>query len=386
MAISFQGIDVTEWIGQVNGLPMLLCGGNSRQVKMNIDWRLYEPEDGQSLGIQLNLDGIQPAFQLDAIRSVYVDNVGSPTPVYVYFPDSQFVAIYPPYSYGWSPVITNASNAIVYAVGLSTDNLPLTNIWFTNAFVPLAINTLSAAISETPVEISYLGSAVVNLGNAASNTFTFNAFGIGVAASDRRIIVGASLGRDGDPAVITGITFDVSGTDDPMTIINQNTNKYDIGSNEVALTEGLAVIDAPTGTTAQIIVTCSQRKVCRIFVWSVTGVSSAVPFFEASSKTGNPSGNANRSLQNLLDLQAGAALCGFGGSTKIGNNINEPVLTGATLDESFQDLFGSGNAFRMRCNAFSRNNNLVANPSYPTNMDWTSTGNCILQSLTYSNQ
>jgi hypothetical protein len=74
---------------------------------------------------------------LDQIRSVYIDNLGSDCPMYVYFPDTAYTVAAKPNSEGWYPVMTNSKVMWVIGEGFFTGDIPQTLIHVSNIpFVP----------------------------------------------------------------------------------------------------------------------------------------------------------------------------------------------------------------------------------------------------------
>lgn len=72
---------------------------------------------------------------LDRIRSVRIDNLGVPVPVFVSFPDINYTVVAPPNSVVWDVVRTGQFNATVTVEGFTTATLntsPTTTVYFCN--------------------------------------------------------------------------------------------------------------------------------------------------------------------------------------------------------------------------------------------------------------
>jgi len=387
MAISFSTVETTQWIGQVIGKPTQLCGKDGRVVLVNIDWRIYQLSEGENLGLEVDMTGIAPSNQLDLIRSVYIDNIGSPTTIYVFFPDTQFTAICPPYSYGWFPVVTFNRRAIIYGVGFTTSSIPLTNVFFTNIYVPLGVRELGPELNVTPALATFLGTAF----NGTSQTnYTFNAFDIGTAFPSRRIVVavqgGAIATGFGLPsATLTSVTLGGN----PMTSIVQTTGFTSGWSGfegtDMASEHRLAlfIIAEPAGVTANIGVNWSAaRGYTRISAWSIEGIiTDNVASFASisqgsfSSGTGLRPPRTNQAVNNTLNAPARSCLIGAGMSFAMDKNativpVGAMSLTGLAQDAvDFNSITGAVNrysAFGML--AAHTNNIVVAQPSYPIDM------------------
>lgn len=78
---------------------------------------------------------------IDQIRSVKIDNLGNPAPVYVYFLDTTDTIVAPANTIVWEPVVTNAKIANVILQGASDGaGVGQTKVYFCNFFVPPYVN------------------------------------------------------------------------------------------------------------------------------------------------------------------------------------------------------------------------------------------------------
>src|SRR6202044_3599151 len=70
----------------------------------------------------------QGSQMLGQVRSIYIDNLLSPVPIYVQFDDTGFTVTAQPYSNGWYPVFTNSFS--FHIVGLGFTNANAQNLQF----------------------------------------------------------------------------------------------------------------------------------------------------------------------------------------------------------------------------------------------------------------
>jgi hypothetical protein len=138
MSQNFAGIATQPYIGQLYTLPIQAASVGGVCVPLYFQWAAYGAgDDQQSVSVPINLatgvqssgSGVKP---LDYIRSVYIDNTGNPTPVFVQFADTNFTISAAPYSTGWYPVFTNAQQFLVVATGLTTANVGSVRVYVTN--------------------------------------------------------------------------------------------------------------------------------------------------------------------------------------------------------------------------------------------------------------
>lgn len=135
----FQGVAARTPVQTPNGWRLNV---NARDapglVPVNIDWNLYWQLAGNpaNVGVNINLQAASvQATILDRILAVKIDNLGSPTPVYVYFPDTGDTVACSANESVIMPVFTNNLNAVIFAIGLTAGNIPKTRIFFLN-FAP----------------------------------------------------------------------------------------------------------------------------------------------------------------------------------------------------------------------------------------------------------
>lgn len=104
-------------------------------VPVKIDWAAYgasNPSSRVTVNVNLLQQVANGGFLLDKIRSIYIDNTFSSVTVYVTFLDTGHTVYALPNSSIWLPVLTNGGNALIFAEGFTTGNIPITTIQFTN--------------------------------------------------------------------------------------------------------------------------------------------------------------------------------------------------------------------------------------------------------------
>ena len=88
--------------------------------------------------------------------SVYINNLGSDLPIYVFFPDTGYEVVAPPNSEGWYPIIANALIAWIGGLNFQDGFVPVTTIFFTDLEIPPYVN-----IAVPEAVIQELASAAV---------------------------------------------------------------------------------------------------------------------------------------------------------------------------------------------------------------------------------
>lgn len=399
MALNFTTVETTQWIGQVNGLPTKLCGKDGRVVAVPINWNIYGVGTGDNLGLQVDMTGIAPSNQLDLIRSVYIDNIGSPTAMYVYFPDTGFTAVAAPYSAVWQPVITNARQATIYGIGFLSDNIPLTNIFFTNIFVPYSVQTLGPELNVSPAVALYTGDAVSNQAqNVTLAQFTFAAVPIGVADAARRVVVAvtgglSTLGAGAADAVVASLS--VGGVAASLLERVSLIGVFDIQSigdtfwsNSQQLE--LWIADVPLGATGAIVVNWSvARNSCRVMAWSLNGIISSSAYGSAGGSAGSltgttgPGGPTGGNVNLPGSISVGPRGCIIAAYVGINCRLNstvypdEPTITGGTksVAAGLQSLsIGGTGGTQLRTAVLSNpadtNNTPATSPAYALGANW----------------
>jgi hypothetical protein len=158
MSLSFAGFPSFSYIGTVFGQPMQIAGVRGRAVKLSFNWLAYGASSlNQNVVVNIQLSGGSPtqiAPLLDLIRSVYIDNTGSPDAVYVQFPDTGFTIVAQPNSIGWYPVFTNLFAFQVAIFGVTSSNVPSCLMYITNvkvdAFTDVAVQEVAPQNLASP--------------------------------------------------------------------------------------------------------------------------------------------------------------------------------------------------------------------------------------------
>jgi hypothetical protein len=151
---NFNGISLSKYIGALYRKPVKTndtkFGGQPPLppyvVPALFQWISYGAGTANTnISVPITLPVAGPSQLLDKIRSVRIDNLGNPVPVYVYFPDTQYTVVAPPNSIVWEPVDTGQFDALVIAEGftdaLLTNSPNSTAVYFCNfGCAPLLMN------------------------------------------------------------------------------------------------------------------------------------------------------------------------------------------------------------------------------------------------------
>lgn len=134
-------------------------------VPVTINWMDYGASTANP-NVSILADFETPACTaLDQIRSVYIDNLGSSVPIYVYFPDTGYTVSAKPNSEGWYPAFTNAKQIWIIGEGFFTGNIPSTLVLVSN--IPLYPSVNSEIDTATAL---YLASSNITRGTNIFNT------------------------------------------------------------------------------------------------------------------------------------------------------------------------------------------------------------------------
>lgn len=183
MSRSFLGFGQVPYIGQPFVTPIKLTGISGRVIPLLFNWIAYGASTTTpNINVLVNITN--PSCKaLDQIRSIYIDNLGSSNPVYVYFPDTGSTLAAKANSEGWYPVQTNSREFWVIGEGFFTGNIPQTFILLSNVPFQASVNTeLDQAVAlwkASPVITR--GSSIYNsafgvpaLGDQSAAYFTTN--------------------------------------------------------------------------------------------------------------------------------------------------------------------------------------------------------------------
>ncbi len=155
-------------------------------VPLDINWLTYGAALAKpqiSVTVNLQAGNIKPPIA--SIRSVYIDNLGSYVPVYVYFPDSGHMVVAQPNSGVWSPVLTENLICVISGDGFTDQTPPSTKVYLINApvnpFSNIEIPKYNPLMLASPVitrgnNIYTTGFAIPAVGDQ-----TFQSLGLDVA-------------------------------------------------------------------------------------------------------------------------------------------------------------------------------------------------------------
>lgn len=161
---SFIGFGQAAYIGTPGSRAIKVFGLAGQCVPLLFQWLSYGASTAvPNINVLVNLD-TAPCKGVDQIRSVYIDNLGSPNPVYVYFPDTQYTLAAKANSEGWYPAFTNAKQFWVVGEGFLDGNIPQTSLLISNVYLPPSVNT------EIDQSVNlYRASPVITRGNSIYN-------------------------------------------------------------------------------------------------------------------------------------------------------------------------------------------------------------------------
>jgi hypothetical protein len=165
MSRVFIGFGQQPYIGQPGAQAIKLGGISGSVIPLLFQWLSYGASSVvPNINVLVDLNGAA-CRSLDQIRSVYIDNLGSANPVYVYFPDTGYTIAAKANSEGWYPAFTNGRTVWVVGEGFLTGSIPQTFVLLSNVPMPPAVNTeLDQAASL------WLASPVISRGTSIYNS------------------------------------------------------------------------------------------------------------------------------------------------------------------------------------------------------------------------
>lgn len=161
-------------------------------VSLVIKWADYGASSLVPVTIDVDLNTLGAAQSLDYLRSIYIDNTFSATPVYAYFPDTGFTVTCPPFSVVLSPVWTNGKICKLFATGFADGAIPTTTYIFSNMHINALAMVPSLAVQNVPI-IQFIGQLTQN----SAGQFRFSAnfpLGTSLGASRQIIYIAHSSG------------------------------------------------------------------------------------------------------------------------------------------------------------------------------------------------
>lgn len=138
---NFNAVPAKNYIGTPFVKPLSYGGIAGIGVPLVFNWVSYGASTlapNQTSIVDLRSKGV--ATKIIGIRSLYIDNMGSDVPIYVYFPDTQYTVVCQPNSSGWYKVYTGELVFWVVGLGFLTGSAPSTFIIATNLSVESAID------------------------------------------------------------------------------------------------------------------------------------------------------------------------------------------------------------------------------------------------------
>lgn len=110
-------------------------------VPLMLNWLAYGASSTvQNINVAVDLSTSLVVSKLKQIRSIYIDNMGSDNPIYVYFPSTDYAVVAQPNSAGWFRAYTNDFNLWVIGTGFVTGDIPTTKIIVANIDIAPAVD------------------------------------------------------------------------------------------------------------------------------------------------------------------------------------------------------------------------------------------------------
>lgn len=180
MARSFLGFGQQAYIGQPYTRPVKYRNISGVVCPLLFQWIVYGASSASpNVNVLVNLE-TQACKNLDQIRSMYIDNLGSSNPVYIYFPDTGETLSAKANSEGWYPAFTNEKKFWVVGEGFLNGSIPQTFVLASNLPLEAAVNTeLDQSVAL------WQASPVITRGSSIYNTqFGIPALGDQLFSSD----------------------------------------------------------------------------------------------------------------------------------------------------------------------------------------------------------
>jgi len=119
--------------------PIKLAGLAGMAASLFINWAGFATS-ATNIGVNVDLSDASIIKSLVAIRSIYIDNMGSSAAIYVQIPDTGYTVVAEANSTVWVPVYTNQYKFTVFALGIDPTNIPFSKILITDIPAPPAKN------------------------------------------------------------------------------------------------------------------------------------------------------------------------------------------------------------------------------------------------------
>lgn len=337
----FPTVPFNTAVGAPVATPIVLCTPATdapTQTPIHIDWNEYLTQltANPDLGVVVNLfAGVQGASK--QIRGVYIDNSLSTSAIYVKFPGTNFTVFAPPGYLVMMPVITNLPNAVIYILNADKNNLPETDVIFSNIeFRPVFIPAPSSATSDVLPTISYRGSIHATT-TAAATQKTFNNVPVGPVASDRlSVFIVSWSGNAGVTSQMTSCIVNGINLGVPFIQVSDNASGAASGGGCALFFTRVAQPFIVTSVVCNFSANVGDA-VCSCYM--INGQNSDNPV-DYSFVGGAAGANAAQSIS--VGMQQYAVSC-YGATTAAAGVT--PTLTNSFLDASGQLPAGAGSPF-----------------------------------------
>jgi hypothetical protein len=122
MSRDFSNVPLQNYRGIIPASQALFGGGHA--VPLLFNWNQYSLNLSATYnaGVTVNLQAGNPAPLINNLRSLFIDNAGSQSTIYVLFPDTGYSIGQESLTAGWYPVFTNVKTFNVYVAGVDTTN------------------------------------------------------------------------------------------------------------------------------------------------------------------------------------------------------------------------------------------------------------------------
>jgi len=327
--------------------PKSAMGPNS--VRLDIDWSAA-PYLASTLNpvvaVEVDLLGSAVQTPLDQIRSVYIDNSNSITPIYVQFPDTDFVIQCPPRSVAWQPVLTGQQKAIIMGVGFVSNLVPVSRIHFTNIdvagyVVPIVGSNLVRGQFASKGDNGGVVASSFSIGNPQSSD----------RAPDRLLVAAIAVaGNVAGTPNITNVRFRTTGTGGADYPAGSSLVTVGVSGGANNWQMGLFRALCPGGTNigTMLFDTAIACRAASVGVWSLYNTSDIDPIWADSSTSGTTPGALNLSPFVTQDgfccLSAGERVAGPG-DTAWTNALENAQSNVDVLEFSLASINGSADNY-----------------------------------------
>lgn len=162
---NFNAVPAFDYIGAPFYRPLNYGGIAGMGIPLAFNWISYGASTANpNICVKVSLKSQETAKRVPSIRSVYIDNMNSNTPIYVYFPDTQYAVVCKPNCSGWYKAYTGELAFWVIGLGFVTNDIPSTSIIVTNLEIENAIDVeIDSAVAL------WKASAAISRGNTIYN-------------------------------------------------------------------------------------------------------------------------------------------------------------------------------------------------------------------------